>query len=201
MTLVLLLEKLHQHRGECLRGDVVGLTCKRAALRVGQDVCNSIGGVAEPWSLTAVDDKRGNLDGGRLLCRQRVVTPDSSIVEERVGQSLLGGAKRLCSHVGDEFGGEAHFLREEELDHVASPSLLQHLGELFPVPLRKWKIRWLPQRQFLDFRGQSADCRRQGQDRTHGSAIDGCLTTRLLEEGCEIFHLALDCIGGRISTL
>src|SRR5260370_11471886 len=152
---VLAFEELRQHGSNGLCGDVVGLTGEGAALCMGEGVRDRLCGVAQPWGLPAVNDERGDWDSGYPLGRQREVSGEDGVVDERMRQSLLRRPKSRLSHRGDHFDRKANRLGHEELDHVASPTRRQQLGELLLVILPYSgttvadDVRPHPPRQFL----------------------------------------------------
>jgi hypothetical protein len=77
----------------------------------------------------AVHDERGYCDGGHPLFPKREVAHDLGIVDQRVRQSLLSRPSGRLSHLGHQFARQAYRLGHEELDHVASATRRQQLGE------------------------------------------------------------------------
>src|SRR5213080_248494 len=94
-------EELLQHGSDGIRGDIVGLTCQGAALRMWEYVCNCLRCVAHPHGASStVDHDRGYLDGSHALGRQRVVVShDGGIVDERVRHSLHPWPKWRVAHL------------------------------------------------------------------------------------------------------
>src|SRR6266567_2236050 len=134
------------------------------------------------------------------------ISHDGAVVGDRMRHRLYLRPHWRVSHLGNHFGRHEHRIGHEVLDCFTPATCRDQLVEMRYVILRHRRAavvdnEWgLIDRQFLDLAVEQARCF-QGQNRAGGMTENERGSTGLVDESFDIFDLALDRIGGRISTV
>ena len=198
-------------RGEDFWRGIVSLTFQRAVLRIGQDFRERSSRIAYPFrARPTVHHERGCGGSGPLISRQRVACHVVSQDGDVVGQGMRHGFERRpcwrASHLSDGFGRRAHHFGHPELYGVTSAIGRYQLVDVPDKILRRRRTAvvdnewWLVQRELSDLGGELGRGL-QGKDRARGLAVDKRRSACFINEGLEIFDLALDGIWRRVFTI